>query len=77
MAAEATQMAKVCAEKRRLLATYEDAVREVMALQSEHIAALADSGEGLQTFDVAISQAREKKEHPKELYQLHIRTHGC
>ena len=77
MPTEATKMAKVCAEKRELLAAYENSVREVMALQSRQLAALAGSGEAIEGFELAIDRVRKKRDHAREVYRFHIQNHGC
>ena len=77
MAAEAMKAAKVCAEKRELLAAYENSVREVMALQSQQLGALAGNGEAIERFELEIERARKNRDHAKEVYRLHIQSHGC
>ncbi len=66
MAAEAMKAAKVCAEKRELLAAYENSVREVMALQSQQLGALAGNGEAIERFELEIERARRTGIAPRK-----------
>ena len=77
MAAEATKRAGVCPEKRALLVAFEEAVREMVELSDQQVAALTSSGKGLERFQVAVDRARQKRERAKALYLAHLRTHGC
>ena len=66
----------ICPEKRQLGDVFVEAVRDVMALQDQQLAAHA-AGSSVDHFPVAIQNARIKRDKAKELYDIHVRTHGC
>lgn len=66
----------ICPEKQQLSDSFVEAVRDVMALQDEHLAAHA-AGSALDRFPVAIQLARMKRDRARELYDMHVRAHGC
>lgn len=67
----------ICADKQRLGDAFMEAVREVMALQDQELAAMARGGDGFERIDLALEQARNKRDSAKKRYIVHIRAHGC
>jgi hypothetical protein len=65
----------VCPEKQRLPDEFLDALLQVMELQNQQGAAVTNGG--LWRFDLALMQARDKRNEAKRLYLLHLQGHRC
>lgn len=66
----------ICPEKEQLADVFVEAVRYVFALHDEQLAAHAAGG-AVEHFPLAIQHARIKRDNAKELYDIHVRAHGC
>ena len=66
-----------CAEKMRLLAVYLAASHDLFNLQVQEAAAIAGRGEGLDGFDLALQEARRKRDATMRACMSHIAEHGC
>lgn len=67
----------ICADKQKLGNALIEAIRDVMDLQDQELASFVNGGDGLERFQLALKQARRKREFAKKRYLLHLRTHGC
>ncbi len=78
MASQVAQpKAIICPEKLELERAFLEAVRDLMKLQEQQSAVLVETGQTLDRFNLALERARNRREHARKLYLLHIRTHGC
>ncbi|HLK49057.1 MAG TPA: hypothetical protein VKT49_13030 [Bryobacteraceae bacterium] len=67
----------ICAEQQRLSRAFLDAVQQVTELQSRNVDALTTAGAGMERFELAIRQARKRRDEAKRAYARHLREHGC
>ena len=67
----------VCQEKQRLSNEFLDAWLQVIELQSQEGAPVLSGGLGLWSFDLALMQARQKRNEARRMYLLHLQEHGC
>lgn len=67
----------ICSEKQRLTEELREAVHHLMRLHDEQGRSLANGGDGLQRFDLALRLARKKRDAARTHYELHLLTHGC
>ncbi len=67
----------VCPAKYGLRNAYVQALRQILVLQKDEIAHFIKGGDGLDSYDSAIKQARRKLDRAKKLYLQHIHTHQC
>ena len=66
-----------CEEKRRLFDDFAEAVRDLVELNNQQVAALIQGDTEFSRFDLLIHAALEKKQRAKYAYILHGETHGC
>jgi hypothetical protein len=66
-----------CAEKQRLLNEFTQAMRELLALQSQQIQAVIAGAPDFEQFESLIHAASEKKRQVKYAYMEHVQVHGC
>ncbi|HLK47462.1 MAG TPA: hypothetical protein VKT49_04970 [Bryobacteraceae bacterium] len=69
--------AQLCPEKLRLARVLVAAIRDLMLLHERELASLAEGGEGLQRFGMAINRARAKRDDAKRRYLDHVVAHEC
>ena len=67
----------LCAQELHLTEAFTQAVHEVMELHDRQFAALTTGESGLDRFDLALQQAKRKRERLKTEYLLHLMEHGC
>lgn len=67
----------VCPAKDKLRQAYVQAVRRLLMLQKDEMAHFLKDGDGLDSYDTAIKQARRKLDQAKRLYLQHLRAHLC
>jgi hypothetical protein len=67
----------VCAEQRRLLDMFGEAVQELMLLHEQQFLAIVAGDLESHRFDLLIHMANEKKQQAKYAYLHHVETHGC
>jgi hypothetical protein len=67
----------VCPEKQHLAYAFIEAVRNLMSLRDRELAALAAGDNGLARFEQELELARRKRDQARQLYNDHIRSHGC
>ena len=67
----------ICPQKMQLTTAFMEAVRHVMSLQNRELSAVATGNDGLERFDLAIELARRNRDQARQLYDDHIREHGC
>ena len=77
MTAQEKSKAGICAEKQRLSQAFLDAVHQVTKLQSKNFDALTTGGGAIDRFDLALKQARKRRDEAKRTYERHLREHGC
>jgi hypothetical protein len=73
--ARASPKGFVCPEKQRLSDEFLDALLQVMELQNQESAAV--TSRGIWRFDLALMEARKKRDQAKLVYLLHLRGHRC
>jgi hypothetical protein len=66
-----------CAESRRLLDVFGDAVHELVMLHEQQFLAIVAGDTECSRFDLLIHMANEKKQEAKYAYLHHVETHGC
>ena len=66
-----------CAESRRLLDSFGDAVQDVLMLHEQQFLAIVDGDLECHRFDLLIHMANEKKQKAKYTYMRHLESHGC
>jgi hypothetical protein len=66
-----------CAESRRLLEAFGEAVQELLMLHEQQFLALVDGDLDCHRFDLLIHTASEKKQRAKYAYMHHVESHGC
>lgn len=67
----------ICAEARRLLDMFGEAVEELIALHEQQFQAVVAGERDANRFDLLIHGANERKRQAKYLYLTHLREHGC
>jgi hypothetical protein len=74
---EASGASAYCAEARRLLDAFGEAVQELVQLHELQFLAIVDGDPECSRFDVLIHMANERKLAAKYEYLHHVETHGC
>lgn len=67
----------ICSEKQQLADAFHEAVRDLMALQDQQLAALCAGRDGLDRINLALTVARLRRLQAKQRYLLHVEKHGC
>ncbi len=71
------QRPRTCAEQRRLLDAFGEAVQELLLLHEQQFLAIVAGDLESHRFDLLIHMANEKKQQAKYGYLQHLETHGC
>jgi hypothetical protein len=66
-----------CAERRRLLEEFTQAVQDLGFLHSQQVAQLLEGDEEFTRFDILLHLAAERKKLAKYAYMSHVEAHGC
>ena len=66
-----------CAEGRRLLDAFGEAVQELVKLHEQQFRAVVEGDSTANRFDLLIHDANEKKQNAKYAYMNHLGLHGC
>lgn len=76
---ELTALARAgfCETKLRLIAEFQDAVREMNTLHSEQMRAAISDDPDFGRFDLLLHAAQEKKDRAKYALINHVAEHGC
>ena len=69
--------AGVCAEKRRLMGAFLDAIHSLATVQNAQMDAVLKGDSNFCDFEDLIYEAREKKDLAKYAYLSHVQEHGC
>lgn len=67
----------VCQQKSHLCQAFVHAVQQVSKLQSKNIEILMSRGSGMDRFELALQQARRRRDEAKRAYERHLREHCC
>jgi hypothetical protein len=67
----------LCAEQRRLLDLFGEAVQALLLLHEQQFLAIVGGDIESHRFDLLIHMANEKKQQAKYAYLQHLETHGC
>lgn len=66
-----------CAEARRFLDQFGEAVQELVALHEQQFQAVVQGDMAAHRFDLLIHDANERKRNAKYRYLGHMEEHGC
>jgi hypothetical protein len=66
-----------CAEARRLLDEFGEAVQEVLRLHEQQFTDIVEGDSECNRFDLLIHMANEKKTRAKYAYMRHLEEHAC
>jgi len=67
----------ICAEQRRLLDMFGEAVQEMLLLHEQQFVSIVAGDLESHRFDLLIHMANERKQQAKYAYLQHVDTHGC
>jgi len=74
---EKTKRSLECAEARRLLDMYGEAVQEVLLLHDQQFHSIVEGDIAANRFDLLIHGANHRKQNAKYAYIQHLQEHGC
>ena len=66
-----------CAEAKRLLDVFGEAVQELVHLHEAQFHAIVEGDSSANRFDLLIHDTNEKKQNAKYAYMHHLELHGC
>ncbi len=75
--AEVFSQQEYCDEKKRFLAAFTTAARELIEVQEQQLRAVLEGDPDFARFDLLIHMAAEKKQQAKYAYISHVDAHRC